>query len=177
MAFLGEKCINVGALRHKTGGQSPSDKDSPGIQMRMLPTAFELLRVILVCRELQIPYFILGGGSNLLVGDKGFRGMVVANRKGRIVPIGDNRLEIESGVKNLTTVDFLCRTGLSGLEFLVGIPGTMGGAVRSNAHFRSIEAFGEGVSDFKTAKNCFVHDWIEAVLILNAEKPGHQWGY
>jgi UDP-N-acetylmuramate dehydrogenase len=114
------------------------------------------------------PILILGGGSNVLAGDKGFRGVVVANRKGRIIQLDEKRLEIESGVKNLATVDFLAQNGLAGLEFLVGIPGTMGGAIQTNAHFRSIEGFGQGVFDFKRAKNCFVHDLVEAVLIVNA---------
>jgi UDP-N-acetylmuramate dehydrogenase len=79
-----------------------------------------------------LPLFILGGGSNILVSDAGVRGLVVANRA-RSVLIEGSRVQAESGA-NLSTLARRCiDQGLTGLEWAIGVPGTVGGAVVGNA--------------------------------------------
>ncbi len=89
-------------------------------------------------REHGVPLFVLGSGSNLLVGDGGVRGLVIENNARRLdEPVaGDGssvRLAGESGASFAATARRLCRDGYWGLEWAVGIPGTLGGAVVYNA--------------------------------------------
>lgn len=82
----------------------------------------------------EIPYFVVGGGYNLLVQDGGVRGCVISLRGlDGLKPLPGARLEVGAGVTN----GMLCRVAaencLSGIEFLCGIPGTFGGAVAMNA--------------------------------------------
>jgi UDP-N-acetylmuramate dehydrogenase len=79
-----------------------------------------------------LPLFILGGGSNVLVADAGVRGLVILNRA-RGVTIEGIRVQAESGA-NLSTLARRCiGLGLAGLEWAIGVPGTVGGAVVGNA--------------------------------------------
>jgi UDP-N-acetylmuramate dehydrogenase len=95
-------------------------------------TTDELVRAAKLARELEIPFFILGGGSNILVSDEGFRGLVIKLGNMRY-KIQDTRIITDAGVKLGQLVDLTVKESLSGLEFAVGIPGTVGGAVRGNA--------------------------------------------
>lgn len=79
-----------------------------------------------------IPLFVLGGGSNVLVSDAGFRGLVVHNRA-RDVTFEGETVVAESGVRTITLARRCIRRGLAGMEWAVGVPGTMGGAVFGNA--------------------------------------------
>lgn len=99
-------------------------------------TATELLQAVDMAYGQKIPYFILGGGSNILVADKGVSGLVILNRA-RKVSFRHNGVNVictaESGM-NLSSLSRQCiAKGLSGLEWAVGIPGTIGGAVVGNA--------------------------------------------
>ncbi|MBL7073893.1 UDP-N-acetylmuramate dehydrogenase [candidate division KSB1 bacterium] len=90
----------------------------------------------------KIPWFVIGNGTNLLVSDRGFRGFVVDLKKGwdRIVVEGQGvRVGAGVGLEKLTS--FCARKNLKGLEFLAGIPGTVGGAIIMNAG-----AFGQEIS-------------------------------
>jgi len=103
-------------------------------------TADELANAVLVARELDVPYFVLGLGANILIGDKGFRGLVVRNTARHFAfheHEFDCTLWTESGgvVKDLILESV--RRGWSGLEHYVGIPSTVGGAVWQNLHFLS----------------------------------------
>lgn len=129
-------------------------------------TAFDLINVVTICQELGVSYLILGGGSNTLIGDKGFRGLVIRNRGGEIKPANHNFIEVASGTLNRHVVHFIQKEGLSGLEFLVGIPGTVGAAVRNNGHFRSPESFDRYFADFTRVKDNFVNNLIEDTLII-----------
>ena len=101
-------------------------------------TTEELCAVRSIATETDCPLFVLGNGSNLLISDKGIRGMVV-RLSGELagVTISDNdepcRLTIGGGTRLQTLVKQAAANGWSGLERLAGIPGTMGGAVRMNA--------------------------------------------
>jgi UDP-N-acetylmuramate dehydrogenase len=100
----------------------------------------ELVRVIGVIRGIEIPYFILGGGSNILVGDRGIRGIVIkvqsppSESEGKFqVSNNGTKIYAPAGVLLSALVNYAVSHSLSGLEFLVGIPGTLGGAIRGNA--------------------------------------------
>ncbi len=102
-------------------------------------TAEELARAIQVARTLDVPYFLLGMGANILIGDGGFRGLVVRNMADRIdVRPEAGRIWAESGaVVYPNVIDAAVDAGLSGLEHYVGIPSTVGGALWQNLHFLS----------------------------------------
>ncbi len=94
----------------------------------------ELQRLLLVLIAENVPWIILGGGYNLLVRDGGYRGVVIhLARLNSIRSLPDNRLEAEAGVLNRDLVRFCREHGVTGLEFLIGIPGTIGGALAVNA--------------------------------------------
>jgi len=100
----------------------------------------EFAQVVIAAQELHVPTFILGLGSNLLVSDKGIRGLVVYNCCRR-VEVGEIT-RAESGASFQQLFLRTAQAGLSGLEFAVGIPGTVGGALISNAG-----AFRENIGD------------------------------
>lgn len=89
----------------------------------------------------KIPRFLLGGGSNILVEDSGFDGVAVdlCKQFNKIEPLTSSQddpeqlLNVEAGVKTSTLAHYARRNGLSGAEFLGGIPGSIGGAMRMNA--------------------------------------------
>lgn len=80
-----------------------------------------------------IPWFIIGGGYNLLVRDGGFRGAVFSLKNFDRIEIRPEGLYAEAGVNNRALAGFALEQGLAGLEFMAGIPGTLGGALRMNA--------------------------------------------
>ncbi len=92
----------------------------------------ELKKAINWAKEKKIPWFILGGGSNILIGDKGIKGLVI-KIKDSPIKIKESRLMVGSGVTLSRLLLFSLENGLSGLEFLTGIPGTIGGAIVGNA--------------------------------------------
>lgn len=95
-------------------------------------TEKELVKAVSSARELKVPYFIFGGGSNLLVRDKGFRGLVIRIQETRYT-IQETRIVAWAGTPLAKLVEAAAEDSLSGLEFCVGIPGTIGGAVVGNA--------------------------------------------
>ncbi len=92
----------------------------------------DLVDAVRIANEYSLPYFILGGGSNTLVADEGYQGLVIkaANRNLRIE--GD-RVTAEAGVIAATVARTSADKGLRGLEWAISLPGTIGGAVRGNA--------------------------------------------
>ncbi len=105
--------------------------------------AFELFKAIDIAHDLSIPTFFLGGGSNLLVSDKGFSGVVINLRGLKAFRyLNDGLVEADAGVLVSSLLSFCAEKGLSGLEFLAGVPATVGGAVAMNAG-----AFGKEVKD------------------------------
>jgi UDP-N-acetylmuramate dehydrogenase len=99
--------------------------------------ADEVAETLRLLRRLGISFRILGGGSNLLVSDRGVRGAVVSlNRLTRIEARDDGTVSAEAGARLHQVVTFAARRGLSGLECLVGIPGRVGGAVFGNTGSR-----------------------------------------
>jgi UDP-N-acetylmuramate dehydrogenase len=98
-------------------------------------TAEDLATAVLAARNLQIPYFVLGLGANILIGDKGFRGIVIRNHASHFTFSDNGELWVESGAVVGELIPEAVERGWSGLEHYVGIPSTVGGAVWQNLHF------------------------------------------
>lgn len=98
------------------------------------PTKEQLPQVLMLAAAEQIPATIIGNGSNLLVGDKGIRGLVIeiGPAADQIVITG-NQIRIGAGTLLSKAANAAAKAGLSGLEFAAGIPGSLGGAVVMNA--------------------------------------------
>src|SRR3954464_12345837 len=97
----------------------------------------DLAGAVTAARELGVDYFVLGLGANILVGDKGFRGLVIRNTSTHLKFSDDGRLWVESGAVMAKLIPQAVERGWSGLEHYVGIPSTVGGAVWQNLHFLS----------------------------------------
>ena len=100
----------------------------------------DLANAVLAAREADVPYFVLGLGANVLIGDHGFRGLVIRNtaRHHEFREDGDTcRLWTESGAIVKDLIQESVARGWSGLEHYVGIPSTIGGAIWQNLHFLS----------------------------------------
>lgn len=94
----------------------------------------EIAELINYAKEKDIPYFVMGNGSNILVSDKGIRGLVIKiSGNFSEYEISGNIIRAESGALLSTLAKAAQKAGLSGMEFAGGIPGTLGGAVYMNA--------------------------------------------
>ncbi|HVW00990.1 MAG TPA: UDP-N-acetylmuramate dehydrogenase [Planctomycetaceae bacterium] len=102
-------------------------------------TIDELLEVVRACREAHIPLRLLGGGSNLLIRDEGVSGAVIRLAGEGFAQIETEGETVKAGAAALlsTVISHAVKCGLAGLETLVGIPGTVGGALAGNAGGRS----------------------------------------
>src|SRR6478735_5496401 len=100
-------------------------------------SADDLAGAVTAARDLGIEYFVLGLGANILVGDRGFRGLVIRNTSSHMRFLDDGRLWVESGSVMSRLIPQAVERGWSGLEHYVGIPSTVGGAVWQNLHFLS----------------------------------------
>lgn len=96
----------------------------------------DLANAVVGAREAGIPWMVLGLGANILVGDRGVRGMVIRNAQGR-VSFDGTRVTADSGVIVRDLIRECASRALSGLEHYVGIPSTVGGALWQNLHFLS----------------------------------------
>ena len=125
-------------------------------------SASELIEVVLAAKELEIPYFVMGKGANLLIGDRGFRGLVIVCEIGGIDYLDDNHVRAGSGV---TTYPHLISTtaqkGLGGLHHFVGIPSTVGGAMWQNLHFLSPEP--------DRTRTIFIEEFVDSACIFSEE--------
>ncbi len=102
-------------------------------------SADELASVVQIANEYEIPFFLLGTGANVIVGDEGVRGLVIHNRaRATRIDRETGRLWTESGtIVYPDLIERAVSAGLSGLEHYVGIPSTVGGALWQNLHFLS----------------------------------------
>lgn len=124
-------------------------------------TTDDLVGAITSARSLGVPVFVLGGGTNILIGDKGIRGLVIKNTaqrmvirgmKGEVLPAGRQAVkgspvskqvfvECDAGVMLNKLVRFTVDEGLAGLEMHLGLPGTVGGAVYMNSKWTKPEGY------------------------------------
>lgn len=112
-------------------------------------TQQQLIEVIQFANQKNLPYLVIGGGSNLLVADEGVNKLVIKNEVEGITKIV-RFLKVKSGTPLQDMVDFSIAHNLSGLQKLTGIPGTVGGAVFGNAG-----AYGQTISDYLREVICF----------------------
>lgn len=101
----------------------------------VIPDNFdEVSEVLSACDEAGVSRFVLGRGSDLLVSDEGYRGVVVALSEALVgVSVEGTEMTCQAGVDLCEASEMACELGLSGLEFACGIPGTVGGACFMNA--------------------------------------------
>lgn len=102
-------------------------------------SADELHNILQITQQLAVPYFLLGLGANILIGDGGFRGLVIHNKARKVtIDQSTNQLHAESGAIIFPDlIEVAISAGLSGLEHYAGIPSTVGGALWQNLHFLS----------------------------------------
>ena len=121
-------------------------------------------RIVKICKESAIPYFILGNGSNLLVGDGGYRGAVIQIYKNMsAVTVEGTEITVQAGALLSSVAAAAKIAALTGFEFEGGIPGTMGGAVVMNAG-----AYGGEMKDVLTEVT--VMDEEGEIVTLPADK-------
>ena len=124
-------------------------------------TADDLAIAVQAARRLGIPYFVLGLGANILIGDRGFRGLVIRNTSDRYEFTDNGKLKVESGAIVGNIIPMAVERGWSGLEHYVGIPSTVGGAVWQNLHFLEPEP--------ERKKTMFIADVFDSAEILSEE--------
>ena len=128
-------------------------------------SADDLANAVIAARRVGLPYFVLGLGANILVGDRGFRGIVIRNAA-REVRFGDGgQVWCETGVIMRDLIADSVRRGLSGFEHYVGIPSTVGGAVWQNLHFLSPAP--------DRARTMFIDEVFESADLLNENDERH----
>lgn len=97
-------------------------------------TKEQLAQIIRLCNEKSVPYYILGNGSNLLVSDEGYRGIIIQLYKQfNEIKVEGNHITAQSGALLATIANKALKESLTGFEFAHGIPGTLGGAMVMNA--------------------------------------------
>lgn len=124
-------------------------------------TADELATAVAAARAAGLPCFVLGLGANILVGDRGVRGLVVRNVARGVTDLGQGRLRAESGVVVADLIRFAVARGWAGLEHYVGIPSTVGGAVWQNLHFLSPAP--------ERARTMFIEEVVESVEVARPD--------
>ena len=127
-------------------------------------SADELQAIVRGARQVDLPFTILGGGANVLISDAGVRGLVVINRARHLKLRDALQVWCESGVVLASLARECGAHGLGGLEWAVGVPGTVGGAIVGNAgaHGRDIAADLLTATIFNEAGE--VVEWSQAVL-------------
>lgn len=96
----------------------------------------ELLKALGIARAAGQPVTMLGGGSNVLVSDRGVRGLVIRPRGGAVNAVGDRLVRADAAVTINGLVRWTINRGYAGLEAWAGTPGTVGGAIFGNAHWK-----------------------------------------
>ncbi len=104
-------------------------------------TGEDVALVVRVCRELALPLYVLGGGSNLVVANEGVQGVVLTLQKLNRVLRDQNRITAGAGATLPSLIRSTKGVGLKGLELLIGIPAQVGGAVAMNAGTAETEVF------------------------------------
>jgi len=124
------------------------------VDLFIIPYSWEELILILqILKENNIPTKVMGQGTNILAPDEGIKGAVIRLNQnlGKINFVDNSHLEVESGCLISKLISFMVEKNMGGLEFMMGIPGTIGGAVMGNAG-----AFRKAIGDF-----------VEGVYVLN----------
>lgn len=131
----------------------------PADLFTVVRSAAELEQAVIWAEKKTLPWFILGGGSNILVGDLGFRGLVIKNEARGLKRQG-TVITAESGVLISQLVKQANEHGLGGLAVFMSLPGTVGGAIYNNAHFRP-------------EKNEFIGNLVKSAEMLTTKPRNH----
>ena len=129
----------------------------------------ELKKVILKSKELQLPYFILGKGSNLLVSDKGIEGVVISLLNLNKIEVSGDQITAFAGANLAAVCLSALENELSGMEFAYGIPGSIGGALYMNAG-----AYGGEMSQIVSEALCIDKDGNQQVIPLEDMSLGYR---
>lgn len=134
----------------------------------------DLKNIVLFAKKNKIRTFVMGGGTNVLASDKGFKGIVIhlGAQSFKKVTIKGTTVKVGAGYNTPGLVRLCCNKGLSGLESLVGIPGTIGGAVYMNAGGWSSPLY-KNIGDFVFSLKVMDRDGSIKVL----KKENIQFGY
>ncbi len=128
-----QRRIGVKTSRHEPLARFTTMRDGGAADLfAEIHNLFELRAIVRFARARDLPLFMLGRGSDLVISDKGIRGLVVYNRAQQVRFEG-NRLTADSGLPKARAATLCKAEGLTGLEFGLAIPGTVGGAVWANA--------------------------------------------
>ncbi|MCX7749223.1 MAG: UDP-N-acetylmuramate dehydrogenase [Clostridia bacterium] len=136
----------------------------------VMPGSIEkIAEVLKICSEKEIPYFIMGNGSNLVVRDKGIRGVVIKLFDNlSSFEVKDEMIEADAGILLSKISNVALRHSLAGLEFASGIPGTLGGAVAMNAG-----AYGGEMKEVVVKSFCM--DQTGKMIVIEGDE--HRFGY
>lgn len=126
-----------------------------------LENTHELPELIAEAQKNNIPFIILGGGSNVVFSDKGFRGFII-HLKAKNIVVEDTMLVADAGALLSRAVQISLQNNLTGMERFMGLPGTIGGAVRGNAG-----AFGVEVKDLLEKAEIYTPD--KGIQTVSAE--------
>jgi len=122
-------------------------------------TVEEFTEVVREARAHKVPFFVLGRGANILVSDKGYRGLVIRCAIGGIEFLGEHRVRVGAGIDTFPDlINATVAQGLGGLHHFVGIPSTVGGAMWQNLHFLSPAPDRE--------RTVFFEEFVESARIL-----------
>ncbi|MBI5077486.1 UDP-N-acetylmuramate dehydrogenase [Candidatus Falkowbacteria bacterium] len=123
-----------------------------------------LFKALQAAKKFNLPFFILGGGSNVLIADRGFNGLVIKLQEGEVKFKG-NQITVFAGNNWAGFVRKTIEAGFGGLEFGANIPGTVGGAVFGNAG-----AYGKGAGDFVESAEAIIVDDEVRLKIFDKEE-------
>ena len=96
----------------------------------------EIVQAVKLAHAAGVKVTMLGGGSNVLIADRGIRGLVIRTKGGEVTPIGDRLVRADAAVTINGLVRWTINRGYAGLEAWAGTPGTVGGAIYGNAHWK-----------------------------------------
>jgi UDP-N-acetylmuramate dehydrogenase len=105
-------------------------------------TVEEIFEIVKFARDRELPFYVIGGGSNILFPDEGYKGVIISTENLNQIRIQNEFVVAQAGLSLPLLVNLLQKEGLSGMEELCEIPGTVGGAVAGNAG-----AFGKEISE------------------------------
>ncbi len=125
----------------------------PGDVLLETQSADEMVDALKISHASGTPVTILGGGSNVLIGDRGIRGLVIRPRGGTMASLGDGLVRVDAAVTINGLVRWTINRGFGGLEAWAGTPGTVGGAVYGNAHWKQTN----------------ISEWVESVRLARVD--------
>ena len=126
-------------------------------------TKEDLISVVKLAKEFKIPFYIIGEGSKLLISDNGFNGLIIKTKNQKF-KVERDEIEMEAGLLMNQLVQITLKESLTGVEWLAGIPGTIGGAIRGNAG-----AVKSSIEDVILSVNVFDTEKEEEIVLSKEE--------